>query len=207
MSPGDAVAQGFDQQLAACQTQRDALAGQLKGILGDAVFNGGSINDAQAQMLVGQSGKLIANMHTLSQMVVPPDFTVCGTNPAQGPPGPQGPTGPQGPAGATGPQGPTGLRGPQGPPGPTPRIECTITIHHDHDITVSCTQVGDHHGRGIRMKGMRATVGISRGHRVFVYGSGRLGKLVLHSRTRLHGRYVLSVEIKGYRPLKRTVRF
>ncbi len=194
-SPGDAAAQGFDQQLQSCQTQRDALAGQIKGILGDAVFGGGAINDGQAQSMIDQADGLITNMHTLSQMIVPPDFAVCGTNPAQGPPGPQG---------SQGPQGPPGPRGPEGPPGKTPRITCRVTIHHDHDITVTCTEVGRR--RDARVSSARATVGISRGHKVLAYGSGPLRHLVLHSRTRLHGRYVLSVEIKGYRPLKRSIR-
>jgi hypothetical protein len=65
-------------------------------------------------------------------------------------------------------------------------------------------QVGAKHDA--RVLRALATVGISRGHHVFAYGSGRLRHMVLHARTRLHGRYVLSIDVKGYRPLKLAVR-
>ncbi len=224
VSPDDAVAKGFDQQLTICQTDRDALVTQIKPILNGAVFGTTAISSTQAQPLITQAEDLIGNMHTLSQMNVPPDYTVCGSNPntgtvgPQGPPGPQGPTGPQGPQGLTGsqgptgpqgpagpqgPQGPKGDRGPQGPPGRTPIVSCRVFVHH-HDIVVSCTEEGvakDHKVQSIR-RAVNATVGISRGHRVYAYGSGSLRRLVLHSRSRLHGRYMLSIDIKGYKPVR-----
>jgi hypothetical protein len=219
VSPGDAVYQGLDQQLQACQTQRDALASQMRTIANNAVFNAGSINNSQVATMVTQANDLIANMHSLSQMVVAPDYTVCGTNPAQGPPGPQGPTGPAGPTGPSGPtgstgaigpkgdpgiQGPAGSKGdtgPQGPAGPTgatPKVKCVATVHHQK-ITVTCRQIGS--SRDIA-RAVRATVAVSRGHRVYAYGTGSLRHLVLHARRQLRGRYVLTVEIQGYRPLR-----
>ncbi|MDQ6778256.1 MAG: hypothetical protein M3071_19020, partial [Actinomycetota bacterium] len=97
-SPNDAVALGFDQQLQSCQTLRDTLATNMKTNLDAAAFSSAAIDDSQAQAQVAQANQLIANMHTLSQMDVPPNFTVCGST-AQGPTGPQGPAGPQGPTG------------------------------------------------------------------------------------------------------------
>jgi len=208
-SPGDAVDQGFDQQLQVCNTQRNALVSQIQSVLQAAEFGGGAINDSQAQTMVNQAYALVGNMHTLSQMAVPPDFDVCGTNPAQGPPGPQGPTGPQGPGGpqgSTGPQGPTGpqgRRGRQGTPGETPHVICRATVDR-FNITVTCRQVGTR--QDARVLRTRATVGVSRGHQVLAYGSGSLRHLVLHARTRLRGRYVLNIDIKGYRPLSLRIR-
>ena len=234
VSPGDGVAQGFDQQLQACLTQRDTLAGQMRTTLDGAVFSGTAINDSQAQTMTDQANNLIGNMHGLSQMIVPPSYTVCGANSVQGPPGSKGDPGAQGPkgdpgaAGSTGPkgdtgatgqsgqtgqtgpkgdtgaQGPKGDRGPQGPPGRTPQITCRTSVH-GRTITVTCTQVRQAHGAR-RVHTQRATVAISRGHRVYAYGTGSLRHLVLRARTRLHGRYVLSIEIKGYRPLNTRIR-
>ena len=102
VSPGDGVAQGFDQQLQSCLTQRDTLATQIRSTLDGAVFNGSAISDSQAQSMTDQANSLIGNMHTLSQMAVPPSYTVCGTNPAQGPPGPKGDPGTPGTPGNTG---------------------------------------------------------------------------------------------------------
>ena len=195
VSPGDGAAQGFDQQLQSCLTQRDTLATQIRSTLDGAVFSGNAISDSQAQSMTDQANRLIGNMHTLSQMAVPPSYTVCGTNPAQGRPGPKGDPGAQGPKGD---------RGPQGPAGPTPRITCRASVR-GRTITVTCTQVGQAHGAR-RARVVRATVAISRGHRVYAYGTGSLRHLVLHSRAHLHGRYVLSIEIRGYRPVTERIR-
>jgi hypothetical protein len=65
-------------------------------------------------------------------------------------------------------------------------------------------QVGNTQGKKHRKR--HATMAISRGHRVFAYGSGALGHLALHSRQRLHGRYTLSIEIPGYRTQKLKIR-
>jgi hypothetical protein len=219
VSPGDSVFQGFDDQLAACTTARNALASQMRTILNNAVFNGGSVSDSQVASMVSQATDLVGNMHSLSQMVVPPNYTVCGTNPAQGPPGDTGPQGPQGPqgqtgqtgaTGATGPQGPQGTQGPQGAQGPqglqgpvgptgaTPRVKCVAKVVNKK-ITVTCTQIGT--SRDVK-RSVRATVAVYRGHHVYAYGSGSLRHLVLHARQQLRGRYTLAIEIKGYKVLR-----
>jgi hypothetical protein len=79
-SPGDAVDKGFDQQLEVCGSERAALVAQIQPILQNAEFAGGTIDDSQAQSLVNEAYNLIGSMHALSQMVVPPDFTVCSTS-------------------------------------------------------------------------------------------------------------------------------
>jgi hypothetical protein len=77
-----------------------------------------------------------------------------------------------------------------------------VTIHKD-TVTVECKP-----DRGSRRDPgrTRATVGISRGHRVVAYGSGSLRHLALHTSSRLRGRYVLSIDVKGYRPLRLNIR-
>jgi hypothetical protein len=51
-----------------------------------------------------------------------------------------------------------------------------------------------------------ATVAISRGHRIYAYRSGGIRHLVLHTRNRLRGRYVLTIEVRGYKPFRSTIR-
>src|SRR5262249_35273296 len=105
---------------ATCQTLRDQAASTIQGILNNASFHAGAIDDAQATTLVGQAEQLIGNMHTLAGMNVPPSFTVCGST-GQGPKGDKGDTGAQGQQGqqgATGQQGIQGAQGLQGPLGP-----------------------------------------------------------------------------------------
>jgi hypothetical protein len=124
----------FDDQPAACNSQRDSLAGQIQTVLNNAAFNGGQIDDAAANQMIAHAEQLIGNMHSLSQMAVPPDFTVCGSS-AEGPPGPPGPAGPP---------------GPQGPPGRDAQVVCTVKgashkaakphggHHHGNKVKVVC---------------------------------------------------------------------
>jgi hypothetical protein len=107
------VYDGWTDQLAACKTQRNTLAGQMQDVLNNATFGGGSIDDAQANTMIAHANQLIGNMHALSQMNTPPDSTVCGSD-NTGPPGPPGPGGPPGPPGPGGPPGPPGPQGPSG---------------------------------------------------------------------------------------------
>ncbi|MDQ6779373.1 MAG: hypothetical protein M3071_24805, partial [Actinomycetota bacterium] len=81
--------------------------------------------------------------------------------------------------------------------GKTPEVRCHVTTH-GNSISVTCTEVrrGAHSPRAIR-----ATVGVRRGHRVFAYGTGLLRSLVLRTQSQLHGRYVLSLDRRGYKPL------
>jgi hypothetical protein len=78
-APNDSVARGFDQQLSACNSQRDALVTQIQAALLKAEFGGGTISNDQAHSLAGRAKSLIGNMHTLSEMTVPPSYTVCGS--------------------------------------------------------------------------------------------------------------------------------
>jgi hypothetical protein len=77
VSPGDAVAKGFDAQLTTCQAKRDELAAEIKSVLSAAIFNGGRINNGEGQ-LIHRAENLIDDMHALSQMATPPDEMVCG---------------------------------------------------------------------------------------------------------------------------------
>ena len=209
-SPGDSVAQGFDQQLQACTTARNQLVGQIQPILQAAQFNGGSINATQAQAYATQANNLVANMHSLSQMTVPPSFTVCGSTPggagsgATGPVGATGATGPTG-TGSPGPAGPRGLRGPKGPrghKGATPKVKCHA-VGHGRTIKVKCHVVGG----GSRSHMRRATVGLTRGHDTVAYGSGPMDDVVLRATHQLRGRYLLSVEIDGFALLRTLIHF
>jgi hypothetical protein len=69
-------------------------------------------------------------------------------------------------------------------------------------ITVKCNQVGkarDVHAR-------RATVGLTRGHNTVAYGTGSIHKVTLRTAHTVHGRYLLSVLIQGFAPLRTFVR-
>lgn len=77
-SPGDAVAHGFDQQLATCNTARNKLVGVIQPLLQSAEFGGGPIPGGTAGQLIGQAQRLIADMHSLSKMKAPPSHMVCG---------------------------------------------------------------------------------------------------------------------------------
>jgi hypothetical protein len=78
-SNSDAVAQGFDRQLTACQVRRDALASAMKATLEGSFFGGASINDGQARRDIGQASQLIGEMRSLSGMSRPPTGLVCGS--------------------------------------------------------------------------------------------------------------------------------
>jgi hypothetical protein len=81
-APGDAVAKGFDQQLNSCRAARDALVARIQPMLLAAEFSGGSIDNGSAHSLANQAYRLIDEMHRLSQMTAPPNYTVCVANPA-----------------------------------------------------------------------------------------------------------------------------
>jgi hypothetical protein len=84
----DRTYNGFASQLAGCNAQRDALAASIQATLGDAVFHHGSLDDKQMAKLADRADALIANMHSLSLMAVPPRQSVCrsGGHTAGGPP-------------------------------------------------------------------------------------------------------------------------
>ncbi|HWF73665.1 MAG TPA: hypothetical protein VG186_10005 [Solirubrobacteraceae bacterium] len=75
-SPGDAVAKGFDAQLTACQAERDAVAGEIKSILGGAIFNGRGLDGGDLR-LARRAQDLIDDMHSLSTLATPPRYPVC----------------------------------------------------------------------------------------------------------------------------------
>jgi hypothetical protein len=77
-SPGDAIARGFDQQLSACQVERDSLAERIKSALDGAAFHGHPVSPGDAFRLSVQGLALIGQMHYLSTLSTPPDHTVCG---------------------------------------------------------------------------------------------------------------------------------
>ena len=162
VSPGDQVYQAFDQQLSACAAQRNVLATQMNSALHAAEFANTPLNDPQAQTMVGQANSLIGNMHALSQMAVPPGYTVCGSSTqgaagaagTNGPPGAQGPPGApgrgapgaaggQGSAGAPGigSVGAKGAAGRNGARGATPRLSCRVTRAAHGRFTVHCAVV------------------------------------------------------------------
>jgi hypothetical protein len=130
----DGVYDGWDQQLNACKTQRNTLAGQMQGVLNNAAFNGGAIDDPAAGTMTTHADQLIGNMHQLSLMNTPPDFTVCGSSDT-GPPGPPGPGGPPGPPGAGGPPGPPGPSG--GVAGAHGKGSCKKAKHR-HALRAKC---------------------------------------------------------------------
>ncbi len=78
VSPGEQVYQGFDQQLQACATQRNALAAQMNTALNQAGFGGLPVSPSAAVELSAQAGRLIAEMHALSRMHKPPKRLICG---------------------------------------------------------------------------------------------------------------------------------
>ena len=158
VSPGDGVAQGFDQQLQSCLTQRDTLAAQIRSTLDGAVFNGGcdqrqpgAVDDRPGQrpdrehahaVADGRAAELHRVRHESGTGAARAQRVDPGTPGAPGSPGTPGATGPKGDPGA---QGPKGDRGPQGPAGPTPRVTCRTSVR-GHTITVTCTQVGQARG-------------------------------------------------------------
>jgi hypothetical protein len=189
-SASDGVYHAWELQLQACLSARDALVPQIRHALAGAEFGGTALGADSAQALTGKAQELIADAQVLASSDAPPRWTVCGgTPPSQA--GPPGESGPPGAGGAPGPPGLQGAVGPRGPRGHTPRVRCTTKVRH-HRISVTCRQVG--HTRVHR----RAVAALSRGRRVVAYGAGRLGRrIVLHSRVRLRGRYLLTVSVPG----------
>ena len=188
----------WDAQLSACNTQRDTLAGSMQGVLNSVAFGGAAFDASQANGLIASANGLIGNMHKLSLMNTPPDYTVCGSSDA-GPAGPTGPTGPQGPTGATGPtgpQGPTGATGPTGPRGPAGRdakVKCTVTrTHRGRHISVTCkVKFASPRVREARLVLRRG------GHTVATGRTVRSARVTLHATRRLvhHRSYRLIVSV------------
>jgi hypothetical protein len=183
-SPGDITYRAWDQQLAGCEALRAPLVAQMDALLQSAAFKPGFlINPFFAQSLTQQADDLVTDMHELQGDSTPPPFNVClGA--------PHGPN--PGPPPVPGPQGPPGHRGPGGPAGKTLRITCTVTVHRHHIISVSC-KVNERSARNTRL-----VVALSRGKRVVGWGDGLAkNRIRLHHRTRLHGRYLLTVTVAG----------
>lgn len=78
-SGSDAIAQGFDRQLTACQVRRDALASQMKASLEGAFFGGAPIGDGQSWRDIARAWELIGDMRSLASMSRPPHYLVCGS--------------------------------------------------------------------------------------------------------------------------------
>jgi hypothetical protein len=204
----DSTYNGFAAQLAACRDQRNALAASIQGQLNEAVFHGGALTDAQLAALAGQADGLIGNMHKLSQMVVPPSYTVCGSG-DQGPQGDQGGQGPQGDQGAQGPQGPQGQTGPRGPAGKNGRdahVTCKPKSTSKHRVKVTCkVTFRSSRAAETRIVLRRAGRTVATGH------TARAGRVALHVRRALrHGRYTLVVAVmdhgRMYTVIQRRVR-
>ncbi|MCL2770590.1 MAG: hypothetical protein FWD42_10880, partial [Solirubrobacterales bacterium] len=76
-SPGERVYRAFDAQLQSCATQRNALAAQMASDLNGAGFGGQSVPAVDAARLSVHASELIADMHRLSLMQVPPEHMIC----------------------------------------------------------------------------------------------------------------------------------
>jgi hypothetical protein len=74
----DAIYQGFNQQLAACQAQRAPIAAAMKADLNASMFSGANIDPGAWGSLITQADTLIGDMHSLSQMSTPQSQPVCG---------------------------------------------------------------------------------------------------------------------------------
>jgi hypothetical protein len=197
-SAGDATYQGWNAQLAACESLRTPLVSQINTMLNSAAFWSSFVIDPlTAQSLTEQANDLITDMDQLNQDATPPNYDLCGGTPPN-------PTGPQGPQGPAGPQGPTGLQGPRGPQGPagkTPKIVCTAKIHRNQIISVTCKEVGV-------SRNARAVVALSRGKRIVGWGDGPLSRsIALRHRAHLRGRYLVTVMVLGGPQTKVKVRF
>ena len=153
----------WNAQLAACESLRTPLVSQINTMLNSAAFSSSFVIDPlTAQSLTEQANELVTDMEQLNQDATPPNYDLCGGTPPN-------PTGPQGPAGTAGtregPAGPQGPRGPQGPAGKTPKVVCTVKIHRNQIISVTCKEVGV-------SKNARAVVALSRGKRIVGWGDG-----------------------------------
>ena len=63
---GDATYTSIENQIAGLTTRRDSLAGQIKGALNAAAFNGQALNEQQAKGFIDQANSLIGQAHTLA---------------------------------------------------------------------------------------------------------------------------------------------
>jgi hypothetical protein len=63
---GDATYSSIEGQIQSLTSQRDALAGQIKGALNGAAFDGHALNEQQASSLIAQAQSLIAQAHVLA---------------------------------------------------------------------------------------------------------------------------------------------
>ena len=77
-SSGETVYEGFDQQLEQCATAREALAGEINGLLTGVEFGGAHVSEPAVLRLAIRGAWLIAQMHWLSQSPTPPRYPVCG---------------------------------------------------------------------------------------------------------------------------------
>jgi hypothetical protein len=62
----DSTYTAFDTQLAGLRAQRDALAAQISAVLNGAAFNGQTLDEHQAQSLIGQAQSLIRQAASLA---------------------------------------------------------------------------------------------------------------------------------------------
>jgi len=77
-SSGETAYEGFDQQLEQCATAREALAGEINGLLTGVEFGGAHVSEPAVLRLAIRGAWLIAQMHWLSQSPTPPRYPVCG---------------------------------------------------------------------------------------------------------------------------------
>jgi hypothetical protein len=77
-STNDATYTGTDSQLAACESARTSLVGQIQPVLEKAETGQAPVSSWQAFKLVGQADKLINDAKTLAGSSTPPSRPVCG---------------------------------------------------------------------------------------------------------------------------------
>jgi hypothetical protein len=181
----DRTYRDWDEQLAACQARRLPLVSQIDTLLNRAAFTPAfRIDPFEAQSLTAQAKNLITDMAELDASATPPDGLLCAGGEHRPEPGQA--------TGHSGPGGPQGPAGPQGAPGRGAAIVCTLKVHRHQVASVSCRAIG-----GLS-RSARAVIALSRGHRVVGWGQGPVRRsIALHHRTRLRGRYVLTVTVLG----------
>jgi hypothetical protein len=77
-SPGEAVYQGFDQQLETCASAREVVAGAINRLLTGIEFEGASVSEPEVLSLTAKGAALIAQMRLLSLLPTPPAHPICG---------------------------------------------------------------------------------------------------------------------------------
>jgi hypothetical protein len=77
-SPGEALYTGYDQQLEQCAGAREALAGEINGLLTGAQFGGAHVSEPDVLRLAVRGAWLIAQMHRLAHLPQPPRHSICG---------------------------------------------------------------------------------------------------------------------------------